>query len=141
MRRLWGLRWWMMGLLMAGSVMFLLALAPGLPLLPFTLLGGILMFVAYIVPRRKAEALAIEDARARQAADAAADEVRQSVNESLKTAEIELCLGKQISSADDMIELFLRQFRIHWERQNQFRNVFGDREFADFVAEVLVNLL
>src|SRR5262245_42257828 len=86
-------------LLLAGSVMFLLALAPGLPLLPFAFLGSVLMFVAYIVPRRRAEAKAIEDARARQVADAAADEVRQSVNESLKTAEIELCLGKQISSA------------------------------------------
>ena len=31
--------------------------------------------------------------------DAAEDEARQSVKESLKTAEIELCLGKQISSA------------------------------------------
>ena len=42
-------------LLMAGSVMFLLALAPGLPLLPFALLGSILAFMAYMIPRRKAE--------------------------------------------------------------------------------------
>ena len=35
---------------MAGSVMFLLALAPGLPFLPFALLGGILAFMAYIDP-------------------------------------------------------------------------------------------
>jgi flagellar biosynthesis protein FlhA len=116
-------------LLMAGSVMFLLALAPGLPLLPFTLLGGVLMFVAYIVPRRRAEAKAIEDARAREAADAVADEVRQSVNESLKTAEIELCLGKQISSS------FLKSHNELAQRVGKMRRSFA-RQYGFVVPEI-----
>jgi flagellar biosynthesis protein FlhA len=116
-------------LLMAGSVMFLLALAPGLPLLPFAFLGGILVFVAYIVPRRKAEAKAIEDQRARQAADAAADEVRQSVNESLKTAEIEVCLGKQISSA------FLKSHNELAQRVGKMRRSFA-RQYGFIVPEI-----
>ena len=41
-------------LLMAGSVMFLLALAPGLPFPPFALLGSVLVFMGYMIPRRKA---------------------------------------------------------------------------------------
>jgi flagellar biosynthesis protein FlhA len=116
-------------LLMAGSVMLLLGLAPGLPLLPFTFLGGMLAFIAYLVPRRRAEALAIEDARVREAADVAADEVRQSVNESLKTAEIELCLGKQISSA------FLKSHNELAQRVGKMRRTFA-KQYGFIVPEI-----
>jgi flagellar biosynthesis protein FlhA len=116
-------------LLMAASVMFLLALAPGLPLLPFTFIAGLLAFVAYLVPRRKAEAKAVEDAKAREAADVAADEVRQSVNESLKTAEIELCLGKQISSA------FLKSHNELAQRVGKMRRTFA-KQYGFIVPEI-----
>ena len=43
-------------LLLAALVMFVLALAPGLPLLPFALLGSIMSFIAYVIPKRRAEA-------------------------------------------------------------------------------------
>jgi flagellar biosynthesis protein FlhA len=85
-------------LLVAALVMLLLALAPGLPFLPFALLAGTMGFIAYAIPRRQAEARAAEEAKVREAKQQAEEEVRQSVRESLKTAEIELCLGKQISS-------------------------------------------
>jgi flagellar biosynthesis protein FlhA len=114
---------------MAGAVMFLLALAPGLPFMPFAFLGGTLSFVAYLVPRRKAEARAIEDARARQAADVAADEARQSVGESLKTVEIELCLGKQISSA------FLKSHNELAQRVGKMRRSFA-RQYGFIVPEI-----
>lgn len=84
-------------LTLAGVVMFVLAFAPGLPFLPFALLGSTLSFVAYAIPRRHAAAKAAEDARAHEARLKADEEVRQSVKESLKTVELELCLGKQIS--------------------------------------------
>lgn len=115
--------------LMAGSVMFLLALAPGLPFFPFAVLGGILAFIAHMVPRRRAEAKAIEDAKAREAADLAADEVRQSVKESLKTAEIELCLGKQISSA------FLRSHNELTQRVAKMRRHFA-KQYGFIVPEI-----
>ncbi|MBX9589531.1 MAG: flagellar biosynthesis protein FlhA [Hyphomonadaceae bacterium] len=116
-------------LLLAGSVMFLLAVAPGLPFLPFALLGGALAFVAYLVPRRRAEAKAVEDAKAREAADIAADEVRQSVKESLKTAEIELCLGKQISSA------FVRSHNELTQRVGKMRRHFA-KQYGFIVPEI-----
>ena len=84
-------------LTLAGVVMFVLALSPGLPFLPFAVLGSSMVFIAYAIPRRHAAAKAAEDARAREAKLKAEEEVRQSVKESLKTVELELCLGKQIS--------------------------------------------
>jgi flagellar biosynthesis protein FlhA len=86
-------------LLLAGLAMFVLALAPGLPFLPFALLGSILAFISYAVPKRRAEVRAAEEAKVQAAALAAEEEARHSVKESLRTVEIELCLGKQISSA------------------------------------------
>jgi flagellar biosynthesis protein FlhA len=116
-------------LLMAASVMFMLALAPGLPFIPFAALGGVLGFVAYLVPRRRAEAKALEDLRVKEAADVAADEVRQSVKESLKTIEIELCLGKQISTA------FLRQHNELVQRVGKMRRNFA-RQYGFIVPEI-----
>jgi flagellar biosynthesis protein FlhA len=86
-------------LLLAAFVMFVLALAPGLPFLPFAMLGVGMSTIAYAIPRRRAEVKAAEADKARQAAQVAEDEARQSVKESLKVVEIELCLGKQISVA------------------------------------------
>ena len=116
-------------LLMAASVMFLLAVAPGLPFVPFAVLGGSLAFMAYMIPRRKAEALAIEDAKVREAADLAADEVRQSVKESLKTAEIELCLGKQIASS------FMRSHNELTQRVSKMRRHFA-KQYGFIVPEI-----
>ena len=115
--------------LMAGSVMLLLALAPGLPFVPFALLGSVLAFMAYMIPRRKAEALAIEDAKVRDAADLAADEVRQSVKESLKTAEIELCLGKQVASS------FMRSHNELLQRVSKMRRHFA-KQYGFIVPEI-----
>jgi len=86
-------------LLLAGLVMYMLALAPGLPFLPFALLGSVLCFTSYAIPKRRAEVRAAEAAKVQEAALAAEDEARHSVRESLKTVEIELCLGKQISTS------------------------------------------
>ena len=86
-------------LFVAGLVSSVLALAPGLPFFPFALLAGTMVFIAYAVPRRKAEALAIQDADAARARADADEEAKYSVKESLKIPGIELCLGKQVGAA------------------------------------------
>jgi flagellar biosynthesis protein FlhA len=86
-------------LTLAGTVMFVLAFSPGLPFLPFAVLGCTMGFIAYAIPRRHAAAKVAEEAKAREAKAKADEELRQSVKESLRTVEIELCLGKQISGS------------------------------------------
>jgi flagellar biosynthesis protein FlhA len=86
-------------LTLAGAVMFVLAFSPGLPFLPFAVLGFTMGFIAYAIPRRHAAAKAADEAMEREAKMRADEEVRQSVKESLKTVELELCLGKQISGS------------------------------------------
>ncbi|MCP3472668.1 flagellar biosynthesis protein FlhA [Bradyrhizobium sp. CCGUVB1N3] len=79
----------------AALMMFVLALMPGLPLLPFALLGAVMAFVGYSLPRRQAAEQ--RKAEARKADERAQAEAKESVKESLKTAEIELSLGSQLS--------------------------------------------
>jgi flagellar biosynthesis protein FlhA len=85
-------------LFVAASLMGVLAIVPGLPLLPFTFLGGVMAFVGFVIPRR----LAARDAAARAKVDAetarAEIEARDSIKETLKVPEIELCLGKQLAT-------------------------------------------
>ena len=85
-------------LFLAALLMFLLALVPGLPLAPFAMLGGILAFCGYTIPRRLAETQAAEVAKTLAAEQEAERENRDSVKESLRTTEIELCLGKQLAT-------------------------------------------
>ncbi|MDA9433054.1 flagellar biosynthesis protein FlhA [Bradyrhizobium sp. CCBAU 51627] len=79
----------------ASLMMFVLALMPGLPMPPFVLLGSVMAFVGYSLPKRQAAAKQKEDAR--KAEERAQNEVKESVKESLKTAEIELSLGSHLS--------------------------------------------
>ncbi len=79
----------------AALMMFVLALMPGLPMAPFLLLGGVMAFVGYSLPKRQAAAKQKEDAR--KAEERAQNDAKESVKESLKTAEIELSLGSHLS--------------------------------------------
>ncbi|MGX4802613.1 flagellar biosynthesis protein FlhA [Bradyrhizobium guangdongense] len=79
----------------ASLMMFVLALMPGLPMPPFLLLGGVMAFVGYSLPKRQAAVKQKEDAR--KAEERAQNEAKESVKESLKTAEIELSLGSHLS--------------------------------------------
>ena len=83
----------------AGTVMFGLAVAPGLPFLPFAALAGGLFFISTSIPKRIAELKAAEAAVAAAAERKTDEESRQSVKEQLKTAEVEICLGKQLSTS------------------------------------------
>ncbi|AWO93700.1 flagellar biosynthesis protein FlhA [Bradyrhizobium diazoefficiens] len=79
----------------AALMMFVLAIMPGLPMAPFVLLGGVMAFVGYTLPRRQAARDRKEDAR--KADERAQTAAKESVKESLKTAEIELALGGHLS--------------------------------------------
>lgn len=79
----------------AALMMFVLALMPGLPMAPFVLLGAVMAFVGYTLPKRQAALKQKEEAG--KAAERAQSEAKESVKESLKTAEIELSLGGHLS--------------------------------------------
>ena len=85
-------------LFVASLLMFILAAVPGLPIFPFSLLGGLMAFVAYTVPRRLAQARADEQMRLKEAELRTKNDAKESVKEYLKTSELELCLGKQLAS-------------------------------------------
>ncbi len=85
-------------LFVASFLMFILAIVPGLPLLPFGFLGGLMAFVGYIIPKRFAALLAQEKVKADDLAAREQSEARDSIRETLRTPEIELCLGKQLAT-------------------------------------------
>ena len=78
--------------------MFLLAIVPGLPLIPFALLGGLMAFIGYVIPKRLAEKRAAESVKAQEVEQRVQKEHKDSVKEQLRTIEIELVLGKQLAT-------------------------------------------
>ncbi len=85
-------------LFVAAALMGALAIVPGLPLIPFTLLGGIMAFGAWFIPRQlEAESkLKREDEEKKVIQSKEAE--KDSVKSVLKTSEIELALGKLVST-------------------------------------------
>jgi flagellar biosynthesis protein FlhA len=85
-------------LLVSAVLMLLFALVPGLPFVPFVALSGLLGFMAITIPKRRAAQAALTAAKTRLTEEAKQAEVKDSVKEQLKTPEIELCLGRQVSA-------------------------------------------
>jgi flagellar biosynthesis protein FlhA len=82
----------------AAGLMGILALVPGLPFLPFSVLGGLMAFGAWLVPRRvEAENQLRRDSEEKKVIQTKEAE-KDSVKSMLKTSEIELALGKQVST-------------------------------------------
>ncbi len=81
----------------ASGLMFILSLVPGLPFLPFVSLGAGLALGAWFIPRQmqrdKDVAQAEEDQKVADANQAESETVKSV----LRTTEIELALGKQVS--------------------------------------------
>ncbi len=86
-------------LLVASMLLGGMALVPGLPLLPFATLSIVMAATAIAIRRQRASIEKAEAENAREAAANRKQEERNSVKELLKTAELELRLGRQISSA------------------------------------------
>ncbi|WP_243374098.1 flagellar biosynthesis protein FlhA [Microvirga solisilvae] len=85
-------------LMVAAGMMFVFAIVPGLPMIPFLALGGFMGFVAYSIPRQRAEQEAKEKQQQEEVQQQNLLEATDTVKESLKMAEVELCLGKHLSS-------------------------------------------
>jgi flagellar biosynthesis protein FlhA len=85
-------------LTVAAILMFIMAFMPGLPLVPFALLGAGMAFVGYSVPRRRAAKLSQEQARMARERAAKPIDAKESIKEALRTAEIEIALGAQLST-------------------------------------------
>lgn len=85
-------------LYVAAALLGLLALMPGLPMFPFVTLAAAMAGMGYVIPLRQNRRMAEqEEARNREAA-AKVEEEKNSVKSSLATAEIELLIGKQLST-------------------------------------------
>jgi flagellar biosynthesis protein FlhA len=84
---------------MAAGLVLVLALVPGLPFVPFATLGGVLAFGGWVIPRRvEAENQAKRVAEEQKKASEVKAEDKDSVKQALRTPEIELALGKQVST-------------------------------------------
>jgi len=85
-------------LMVASGMMFVFAVVPGLPMVPFLMLGAFMGFMAYSIPRQRAEQEAREKLSQEQEQKNKLLEASETVKETLKIAEVELCLGKHLSS-------------------------------------------
>lgn len=85
-------------LYVAALLLGVLALIPGLPALPFLLLAGAMASVAYVIPLRQKRERAEAERAERQKEATKEEEEKNSIKTSLKTAEIELLIGKQLST-------------------------------------------
>ena len=83
----------------AALLLIALALVPGLPFFPFAVLSGLMAGGAMTISRQGAEVIRSAAQAAQQASATRQDEERNSVKELLRTTEIELRLGRQISGA------------------------------------------
>lgn len=86
-------------LAVAAALLGCMAIVPGLPVLPFATLAALLAAAALTVSRQRLAAANAEIRKAQEAETARQDEERNSVKELLKTSEIELRLGRQVSAA------------------------------------------
>ncbi len=83
---------------MAALLLTVLALMPGLPMLPFLSLAILMAAVGYIIPMRHNRRVAEAEAAEKQNQATKDEEEKNSVKSSLRTAEIELLVGKQLST-------------------------------------------
>ena len=81
-------------LFLAALVMVVLGVVPGLPFLPFALIGGLMAFVGIAIPRRIEKDRVAEAAKAAAKEERAKAEARASIKEQLKSFEIELCSAR-----------------------------------------------
>ena len=86
-------------LFLAALAMAVLGVVPGLPFLPFALIGGLMAFVGIAIPRRIEKDRVAEAAKAAAKEERAKAEARASIKEQLKSFEIELVLSKELNAA------------------------------------------
>jgi len=82
----------------SSGLLFLLAMMPGLPFLPFVLLASGMAFGSWIIPRQRDQKARAEAQEVHRSEQEEKDKEKDSVKSILKTAEIELVLGKQVAT-------------------------------------------
>src|SRR5271170_8069832 len=85
-------------LFLAALAMAVLGVVPGLPFLPFALIGGLMAFVGVAIPRRIEKDRLAEAAKTAARDERAKVEARASIKEQLKSFEIELMLSKELAA-------------------------------------------
>jgi len=116
-------------LFMAAVLMFVLGVIPGLPFLPFAVLGGLMAFVGVAIPQRQAKERAVAAAAEAEREEKARAEQRGSIKEQLKSAEIELCLSKELTAT------LLPQYEEIASRVAKMRRKFA-RQYGFVVPEI-----
>ncbi|MGR6432004.1 flagellar biosynthesis protein FlhA [Rhizobium sp. PAMB 3174] len=120
----------------AAALMGLLALMPGLPLIPFTVLGGIMAFGGWYIPRQiEAENKVVRDQEEKKVMQTKEQE-KDSVKSALKTAEIELALGKLVSTRllGQHQELAFRVGKMRKKFASQYGFVVPEIKVSDDIA-------
>ncbi|MBW8300292.1 MAG: flagellar biosynthesis protein FlhA [Hydrogenophaga sp.] len=82
----------------AASLMVLLSIVPGLPMVPFLALGGIMAFGSWFIPRQIEAENKVKREQEEKKVIQTKEAEKDSVKSVLKTAEIELALGKLVST-------------------------------------------
>jgi flagellar biosynthesis protein FlhA len=123
-------------LFVAAALMTLLAIVPGLPLLPFGLLASLLAFFGYYIPKQTALLETAERAQAVQNERKEHQSTRDSVQEALRTHDIELCLGKQLAASmvSSKSELEHRVKKMRQKFARQFGVIVPDIKVSDDIA-------
>lgn len=85
-------------LYVASLLLILLALMPGLPAFPFLMLAVLLASVGYVIPLRRDQAIAEAAKSEKEKQASKEEEEKHSIKNSLRTPEIELLIGKQLST-------------------------------------------
>ncbi|MCQ2005318.1 flagellar biosynthesis protein FlhA [Rhizobium sp. NRK18] len=120
----------------AAALMGLLALMPGLPFLPFTFLGGVMAFGGWYIPRQiEAENKLVRDQEEKKVMQTKEQE-KDSVKSALKTAEIELALGKLVSTRllGQHQELAFRVGKMRKKFASQYGFVVPEIKVSDDIA-------
>jgi flagellar biosynthesis protein FlhA len=120
-------------LFVAAFLMLVMAMVPGLPILPFAALGSALAFVGYVVPRRLAKE---QEAASAKAAKAEMQAQKDSLKESLRSPELELCLGKQLAATllGDRNELSARMAKMRRKFARQYGFVVPEIHLTDSLS-------
>ena len=121
---------------LAALLMFIFAMMPGLPMLPFLVLSLILAGSGFLITRRIAAEAEQRKIDAEKSAQEKTDAEQNSVKNSLATSEIELVLGKQLAThlVPKREELAFRMSKMRKKFASQYGFVIPDVRLNEDLA-------
>jgi flagellar biosynthesis protein FlhA len=120
-------------LFVAASLMFVLALIPGLPLAPFGMLGGVMAFIAYLIPKQAEKSRLLQSETALSSQPKTSGETKEASRDLLKIPSAELLLGKQLWAGllPHQAELGQRVLRMRRNFAQDYGFIFPDIKLTD----------